>query len=111
MCQQAFKKKHDGGHFGSMDFYPFFFPWHLHPTYILNEPQEITPEHKEYFDKLYLNGIELNEPQKWWYIKKESIQGDDMLREFPTTQEEAFMSSQVGNWYASQMKDLYEETA
>ena len=30
-----------------------------------------------------------------------------MLREFPSTQEEAFLASQVGNWYASQIKDLH----
>lgn len=107
MCEAAFKHKKEGENFGDMDFYPFFFPWHLHPTYILNEPQQISQDNKEYFAKLHLEGITLTDPQKWWYIKKQSIQGEDMLREFPATNEEAFASSQVGNWYASQIKDLY----
>jgi len=109
MTQTAFRRKHAEGLFGDMDFYPFFFPWHLHPTYILNEPQEFTPDHHDYFAKLALEGIHLSEPQKNWYVKKLETQGDDMLREFPSTQEEAFMSSQVGNWYALQLKELYEK--
>lgn len=108
MTQAAFKRKISGEKFGEMDYYPFFFPWHKHPTYVLNEPQSISKEHQDYFDKLTLEGIRLSEPQKWWYVKKEETQGEDMLREFPSTQEEAFASSQVGNWYASQLKELYE---
>lgn len=108
ICQNAFDSKAAGKKFGDLDFYPFFFPWWKHPTYILNEKQDISIDSKEYFDKLYLEGIKLTDPQKWWYVKKAVIQCEDMLREFPSTQEEAFLSSQVGNWYASQMKELYE---
>ncbi len=108
LCQEAFKKKKKGGNFGEMDFYPFFFPWYKHPSYILNEPQNMTEEQESYFDKLEVSGIKLSLAQKRWYVKKLAIQGEDMLREFPTTQEEAFASSQVGNWYATQIKDLYD---
>ena len=108
ICQAAFDRQKSGGSFGDLDFYPFFFPWWKHPTYILNEKQEISLESQEYFDKLQLEGVTLTDEQKWWYVKKQAIQQEDMLREFPATQEEAFLSSQVGNWYASQMKELYE---
>lgn len=109
MCQEAFNRKRLGDSFGSMDFYPFFFPWHRHPTYSLDEPQNLTPDQEAYFDKHEVDGIKLTDQQKWWYVKKAVIQGDDMLREFPTTQEEAFQASQVGNWYAPQLKELYDE--
>lgn len=108
MCQEAFRRKHDGGRFGEMDFHPFFFPWYKHPTYVLDEAQDLTPDQEAYFDSLAIAGIPLTDQQKWWYVKKSVIQGDDMLREFPTTQEEAFASSQVGNWYATQVKNLYD---
>lgn len=108
MTQIAFKKLESGKRFGDMDFFPFFFPWYKHPTYILNEEQKLTTEQNQYFDGLALEGIKLSNVQKWWYVKKQETQQEDMLREFPSTQKEAFMASQVGNWYATQLKDLYK---
>ena len=107
LCDEAFRKERMKEKFGSMDFHPFFFPWWKHPSYILDEPQDMNIEQTSYFDNLDNIGITLNDQQKWWYVKKQSIQGDDMLREFPSTQEEAFLASQVGNWYATQIKELY----
>lgn len=108
MCKDAFERQSKGKPFGKMDFYPFFFPWYKHPEYRLDEPQEIEPEQESYFDKLSCDEIKLCDAQKWWYVQKAKTQKEDMLREYPSTQEEAFASSQVGNWYASQMKELYE---
>ena len=108
ICQNAFDSLKAGKSFGDLDFFPFFFPWWKHPTYVLDEKQEISLDQTEYFDKLEVEGIKLTDRQKWWYVKKALIQCEDMLREFPSTQEEAFLSSQVGNWYATQMKQLYE---
>ena len=108
MCDDAFKKQKLNESFGTMDFYPFFFPWWRHPTYILDEPQSLSLEQRSYFDSIANKGIILLDQQKWWYVKKQTIQGDDMLREFPSTQEEAFLASQVGNWYATQVKELHE---
>lgn len=108
MCQEAFRKHKEKEKFGEMDFHPFFFPWWKHPSYILNEPQKIALDEENYFSRLELQGIPLTDQQKWWYVKKAQIQGEDMLREFPATQEEAFLASQVGNWYATQIKELRE---
>lgn len=60
----------------------------------------------EYFDKLELDGIKLTDGQKRWYSKKYEVLQEDMLREYPSTPHEAFQASQIGNWYASQIKDL-----
>jgi len=62
----------------------------------------------EYFDKLHNMGISLTQVQKNWYSKKKELLNEDMLREYPSFPEEAFEASQIGNWYASQMKELYE---
>ena len=62
----------------------------------------------DYFAKLELDGITLTNGQKRWYSKKYEILQEDMLREYPSTPEEAFQASQEGNWYAKQMKELYD---
>lgn len=62
----------------------------------------------EYFASLALKGVNLTDGQKLWYQKKYDVLQEDMLREYPSFPEEAFMASQVGNWYAQQLKELYE---
>lgn len=69
----------------------------------------MTGEIEEYFDKLYLQGIVLTDGQKKWYEAKYTILKEDMLREYPSTPEEAFQASQEGFWYATQMKELWEQ--
>jgi hypothetical protein len=63
---------------------------------------------ESYFDKLHLSGVKLTEGQKNWYRKKYETQQEDMLREYPSTPEEAFLVSQEANWYSRQMKELYD---
>lgn len=91
-----------------MDYKFFFFPWWKHPEYTLGIEVEIPSDLKDYFAKLYLQGIQLTLPQKWWYVKKWDTQRDDMHREFPSTPDEAFSASQDGYWFARDMKELYE---
>lgn len=106
MCQEAQKIKN----LSELDFKFFFFPWWKHPEYTLSESLLIDiPTHlEEYFAKLSLEGIELTLGQKYWYCKKYEIQQEDMLREFPSYPAEAFQASQEANWYAMQMKELWD---
>lgn len=105
MCNRAEKLQDPLGIF---DFKFRFFPWHKHPEYKLDHVQPITDKLREYFDKLYLQGIVLSEEQKYWYVKKAETQQEDMHREYPSYPEEAFQASQDGYWYASVIKELYE---
>lgn len=91
-----------------LDFEFFFFPWWKHPEYSIGVPVKITQDLNDYFAKLFLQGIVLSDPQKRWYAKKWETQAEDMFREFPSTPEEAFSSSQEGYWYASYIKELFE---
>jgi hypothetical protein len=94
---------------GPLDFKFFFFPWWKHPAYVLHDEVVIPTNLKEYFAKLALdNVVDLTKEQMWWYTKKSETQGDDMPREFPSTPAEAFQASQEGNWYALQMKGLWD---
>lgn len=106
MCQLAESRKDKP--LGPLDFKFRFFPWHKHPEYILDNPVDIDEKTREYFDKIYLRGLRLTDQQKWWYVKKQETQQEDMQREYPSFSDEAFSASQDGYWYATQMRDLWE---
>jgi hypothetical protein len=104
MCQEAEKATK----LTSLDFKFFFFPWWKHAEYTIGMPVNIPTHLEEYFAALANRGITLRDPQKWWYAKKYATQQEDMLREFPSYPDEAFQASQEGNWYALQMKELWD---
>ena len=57
-----------------------------------------------YFESLEKDyGIQLSLPQKAWYAKKSTSQKEDMMREFPSTPQESFFSSNEGMYYGRQM--------
>lgn len=104
LCKNAQEKKE----LGPLDFKFFFFPWWKHPEYTIGIPVNIPTNLEEYFSILANKGITIRDPQKWWYAKKFETQQEDMYREFPSFPEEAFQASQQGNWYAVQMKELWD---
>lgn len=99
--------------FGSLDFKPTFFPWWKEPSYVLSDELQMesseVSHHEEYFSKLNLEGIVLSDDQRKWYIKKYQLQKELMLREYPSTPDEAFQASQEGYWYSIQMRELHEQ--
>lgn len=97
-----------GATLGPLDYNAFFFPWHKHPEYTIGTQVDIPHDLKEYFDKLYINKIRLSDMQKWWYVSKYDVLKEDMFREYPSTPQEAFQASQEGYWYASYIKELYD---
>lgn len=106
-CEDA-KKLHDAGEApGVMDYKFHFFPWFRDSTYRLSEPVRLTPDDEKYFDDLLAeHGIDLDEEQEWWYAAKKKEQGDGMLKEYPTTSEEAFMSAKDGAYFAKEITAL-----
>lgn len=84
-----------------------FFPWYDHPDYRLSDKDagnvSMTDKDRKYFDSL---GVELSAGQKAWYIKKKEQQGESMLREFPSTPDEAFQGTMEGAIYHSDMIKL-----
>lgn len=107
LCEQA--KNIAGKQLTDLDFKFHFAPWWTSPEYVLSGPVTETTEHKEYFEKLESNGIQLTRQQRAWYIKKAEQQGDDMKREYPSTPEEAFEASVEGAYFSTQMTKVRSE--
>ena len=99
----------------ALDFKFFFFSWHFHPEYTIaaddyDLDKEIPHEVLEYFEELEENdGIILSPGQKLWYAKKYEVQQDEMVREYPTTPEEAFSVPLKGAFYEVQIRRMIKE--
>ena len=58
-----------------------------------------------YFAKLQNeHGITLTKQQRWWYCAKRLEQGDDMLKEFPSTPDEAFEGAMDGAVFGRELQ-------
>lgn len=105
ICKQAEAAQLTKKKLSSIDYRFHFFPWFKCPDYTLNEQITIPKEIQEYFDKLYLEGIDLSAEQKSWYYKKLLTQKDDMKREYPSTPSESFESAVDGSFYAKWIRE------
>jgi len=98
-----------------LDYKMFFFPWQKHPEYTLASDdfdlkKEIPQELHDYFNELQkLDGITLSDDQKFWYSKKYEVQQDEMVREYPSTPEEAFSVPLHGAYYEVQIRRMINE--
>lgn len=94
-----------------LEFKLFFFPWHGHPQYSLNMPNMIIPkESQDYFKNLEEKyKITLTHSQKCWYVVKAKTNKEQMLKEYPSTIDEAFNASIEGAYYASELARVYKD--
>lgn len=87
-----------------------FFPWWQNPSYLLlpidAQNTLFTADNEKYFKELESIGIILTHEQKAWYVKKEMIMGDKMMREYPSTPDESFAAAVEGAYYGKQMSYL-----
>ena len=104
MCTEA-QKAQDGGKFlTQLDYKLHFMPWHKHPEYALHQSAHIPEDLVKYFKELQeVHSIKLTSAQMAWYAVKHKTQGDDMLREYPSTAEEAFQANVEGHYYSKYM--------
>lgn len=89
------------------DFRLHFYPWFKKEAYRLDDSNDIPHDDAAYFDKLQrVLGITLERRQRAWYSAKKRTAKQDMLREYPSTPEEAFQQSVEGSIYADEMAIL-----
>ncbi|MFI0435998.1 MAG: terminase [Parachlamydiaceae bacterium] len=104
MCVEAQKMRDSGKSLSQLDYKFHFLPWHKHPEYSLVESVHIPEDLIKYFKELQESySIKINPNQMAWYAAKYKTQGDDMLREYPSTPEEAFQSNLEGHYYSKYM--------
>jgi hypothetical protein len=108
MTNEAMKLRDLRSDLTKLDWKFFFFGWFDNPLNQLSkedvEKVPIPKRFREYFDKVEAT-LRRKIPKSFqaWYIKKERDQGELMLREHPSTPEEAFLKSTKGVYYATQM--------
>jgi hypothetical protein len=108
MCQKAQQLALEGREPNELQYKFHFEPWFVAPDYRL-PPQNVieVAEYRAYFDELeQVHGIQLDAAQKAWYAVTAERQGDKMLREYPSTPEEAFRASVEGAYYGNEMTRL-----
>ncbi|MFA6201395.1 MAG: hypothetical protein WC679_13420 [Bacteroidales bacterium] len=88
----------------------FFFAWFEEPTYIMTQPVSYDIKLSDYFDKLEKDlDIKITQPQRYWYAHMQSILGDKMKQEFPSTVSEAFLSSSDAYYFQSSIEKAYQD--
>lgn len=103
MCKRSEQQRKDGAKLTKLDYKFFFFPWYKEPSYRIGNTVSLDLEMQQYIDHLKGLGIELDQEQIAWYVKKQEVQQDDMRREYPSTPEESWEVSHEGLYYCKQM--------
>lgn len=99
----------DIGQLTKLDYKFFFFPWWRHPDYELEGDVVIPADDETYFRSLGSDGVELNERQKAWYVKKKATQRSKMTQEYPSTPKEAFQRISEHSVYGKEMGAVRED--
>ncbi|PSU19613.1 terminase [Photobacterium phosphoreum] len=97
MSMRALDLYNSGSALGSQDYKFHFFAWFQDPKYSEPLPQsglQLSKYHQEYFAAVEsAMKVTLTDEQKQWYINKEQSQGEEIKQEFPSTPQEAFLTS------------------
>lgn len=103
ICKRAENQAKEGAELNKLDFKFHFFPWWKEPSYRLGSAVTMTNALASYFTSLESQGIHLDNEQRCWYAAKSLTQGDDMMREYPSTASESWESSNEGTYYGRHM--------
>lgn len=111
MCERARRIQKMGQGLSKLDYNFWFFPRYEEPSYTLNDDKvEITEDMKGYFVSLYNeHNIFLTDAQKNRYAKKEEEQQEDMMREYPSTPDEAFNLAIKGAYFEKEITKAMKE--
>lgn len=99
MCKRAQALQDARKEHSKLDFRFHFYPWWREPTYKMGSAPSISQDLQEYFISLLGKGIKLTEEQKNWYALRYATQGEHMKREYPSTAEECWETSNEGCYY------------
>ncbi|HEX9972310.1 MAG TPA: terminase [bacterium] len=87
-----------------------FFPWWDNSD---NEQHEAVPmptEMVKYFEEIEVKiGRQISPAKRYWYITKWRRLGEDMMRENPSTPEEAFENAVIGAYFSAQFVKIRQQ--
>lgn len=114
MCEEAQNLQKEDRPLTPLEFKFHFQPWWDSKEYrfspAVSETFVFRDYELKYFEKLEEeHGIVLDIGQRAWYAAKQRQLGDDMLREYPSTPEEAFQVAIEGAYYAKEMAAIRKE--
>ncbi|PWC10553.1 terminase [Brenneria corticis] len=97
MSTRALELSQSGVELTMQDYKFHFYAWWQDPKYSAPMPAgglRLSKYHQEYFAAVEATmRITLTDEQKQWYVRKEVEQGEEMKQEFPSTPQEAFLTS------------------
>jgi hypothetical protein len=89
---------------GELDWKLHFYPWWKKREYQTDPSGVVIPQElKRYFSELEGAGVVLDVAQRAWYAKKLRDMKDDMKREFPSLEEEAFEAANEEKYFGRPM--------
>jgi len=94
-----------------LDYKLHFFPWFCDISYIIDDcSKQIPYELIKYFAELHKNeGITLSNGQKNWYELQSRLLSDKIKQEFPSTVQEAFLSSSEAYYFQKEIAEARVE--
>lgn len=99
MCKKAQDDKKMDRKLSKLDFKFHFFPWHGERNYRIGNEIFMNQDSLDYFESLESRGVKLEIEQKWWYAARSATMQEDMLKEYPSTPDEAWEQSNEGLYY------------
>jgi hypothetical protein len=113
LVQASRKLRRTGRRLTQLDFKYHFYPWWMNPKYVLSEEDTkqavFNRQQTEYFNKVEkVMDTKLTLPQRAWYVMKKQWNGDDMKREYPSTDDEPFEAILKGALFGDQMAEAHE---
>nr|WP_038224851.1 terminase [Vibrio sp. ER1A] len=97
LCNLAQEQQQSGAPLGPKDFNFRFIPWYTHPNYIATVPSTGFKQSKYFKD--YFAAVEtamkitLSEERRQWYMETYHKYGEKTKQEYPSTPQEAFLTS------------------
>ena len=108
-CMKAIQRGNDN--LSQLEYELLFFPWMDEIAYSLKTHTVTTSTTQtDYFDKIEKDtGIEIDNDQRSWYCHQQSILGDKIKQEFPSTPMEAFLSRSDAYYFSEYVERAYNE--
>lgn len=107
ICIESQNTQKSGRDLSPLEFRFFFVPWYRDPDNTADVPVPLTKYDTEYFDGLEaLIRRTITDKQRWWYVAMRTTLKDEMLKQYPSTPEEAFQAAVEGAYYSAQCSDI-----